>query len=84
MTLKGIWIRNQAKYSSGENYRIGKIDVGAWFNPVVSKGESTVYRAQVNLPSMEMKEATIDFPDAEQARKRVESAVATWFKWLEQ
>lgn len=81
--MKGIWIKNQTKYSSGENYKIGKIEVGAWFNPLVSKGEPTIYRAQINLPGMKMNEGTIDFDDAEHARNRVESAIATWFKWLE-
>lgn len=82
--MQGVWKANTGKYTTGEVYWIGKINVGAWFNPVVSKGEPTKYRAMIELPGIKMKEGTTDFNNAEDAKKRVEAAVATWFKWLEQ
>ncbi|MDO6966965.1 hypothetical protein [Rhizobium alvei] len=81
---KFVWKRNTAQYSTGEILYIGKIAVGGWFNPTVSKGDPTLYRARIDLPSLTMSRATIDFDNHEKARARVEAAVKTWFKWLEQ
>lgn len=82
--MKKEWKPTSAKYGSGEELWIGKIKVGSWFNPSVPKGSDTVYRASVDLPSINMKKGTTDFPNRELAKARVERAVDTWFKWLEE
>lgn len=76
------WKRTRARYGSGEELWIGKINVGSWFNPVVPKGSPSKFRAMLHLPGLEMKPETVDHDDAESARQRVERAVDTWFKWL--
>lgn len=81
--LKKEWKETRAKYGSGEELWIGKIKVGSWFNPVGSKGDPMRYRAVIDLPGITMKPETVDHPDREAAKTRVERAVDTWFKWLE-
>lgn len=80
--MQGKWARNTSKYGTGEIYKIGKIQVGSYFNATVSRGSPTVYRANVELPGIRMKAETTDFDNAEAAKIRVEKVVATWFNWL--
>lgn len=82
--MKKEWKPTRAKYGSGEELWIGKIKVGAWFNPTVSKSEATKYRTQILLPGITLKEGTIDWTTADAAKARVERVVDTWFKWLEE
>lgn len=82
--MQGKWVRNTGRYASGEFYKIGKIKVGSWFNPTVSKGQPQIYRAVCDLPGITLKEGTTDFATAEEAKARLERAVATWFRWLDE
>ncbi|QWY83183.1 hypothetical protein [Rhizobium phage RHph_X2_24] len=82
--IQGKWKQNTGRFASGEIYVIGKIKVGSWFNPSVARGDPTICRAAIDLPGIALKAGTTDFSTPEQARERVERAVATWFSWLEQ
>lgn len=77
------WKRTEGRFANGETLWIGRVPVGAWGNPIGRKGESTKYRAEVSLPGLRMKEGTVDFANADEAKRRVEAAVLTWFKWLD-
>lgn len=79
----GIWEMQTGRHESGENYRIGKIVVGsAGYNGTRSKGDPLTHRAYLLLPGITMKDGTDRFPNMEEAKARLEAAVATWFRWL--
>lgn len=82
--MKKEWVVPKRYRGAGEDLYIGKVLVGSWYCPLGAKGEVTKYRAQLNLPGLHMRDDSVDFPDAEQAKARLERAVDTWFKWLEE
>ena len=82
--MKGVWRINKAKYASGEEYMLGIVRVGCWFNPTVSKGNQIVYRVSIELPGINMKKGTTDYDTADKAKKRLEQAVENWFKWIQE
>lgn len=81
--LTGSWSRNQAKYSTGDIYMIGKVKVGSVYMATVSKGDPTIWRVAIELPGIRMKPGTTDFATEAGAKTRLENVVAAWFKWLE-
>jgi hypothetical protein len=75
------WKPARGKYASGEELWIGdNICVGSWFNPTISKGEDTKYRASINLPSIAIKAEFVDHADRDRAKAVVERVVDRWFQ----
>lgn len=83
MNTKIVWSPNTASYGSGEIATIGRVKVGSVFWHGSSRNNPLVWRAAINLPGITLKEGTTDFADIEEAKARLERAVATWFAWLE-
>jgi len=82
--MNKVWKKSKAKYGSGEELWIGRRCVGCWFNPVVSRGSETLFRAQTHLPSIAIRPELVDSPTSERARAVVEAIVDSWFKGLEE
>lgn len=82
--MRGKWERQTGKHESGENYRIGPVIVGAVsYNGMRSKDDPKAHKAYVTLPGIHLKTGTDTFVTIEEAKRRVESVVDVWFKWLE-
>lgn len=73
------WKPKRAKYGIGEELWIGRRCVGAWFNPTVSKGSPSIYRAVVHLPDFRLKEDVQDKDNRDDAKLIVERSVDAWF-----
>lgn len=82
VVYKVVWTPNTAKFGSGFIGRIGKIKVGEVFYAVVARGEPAMYEASLTLPGIQMK-GTTRFSTAEAAMARVDTAVKSWFMFLE-
>lgn len=80
--LHGKWERQAHKYSDGENYRVGKIVVGSAFYSSTTRGDPAKYAVQIELPGI--RQPTDWYVNIEDAKARVERAVATWFRWLDE
>lgn len=80
--LLGKWERQTHKYSDGENYRIGKIVVGSAFYSSTTRGDPAKYAVQIDLPGI--RQPTDRYVNVEDAKARVERAVAVWFRWLDE
>lgn len=79
--MKGVWKPHRAKYTSGEEYWINNICVGSYRYYTRSKTDPVTYQVIIDLPSIKL--ATGEFQETqERARLRLERAVATWFRWL--
>ncbi|MCG7507102.1 hypothetical protein [Mesorhizobium retamae] len=77
----GKWVKQTGPYQNGENFVLGKVVVGAAsYNGTRSRHDPKSYRASIELPGIKMKDGTTDFETLEEAKTRVEAAVATWFK----
>lgn len=80
---QGRWVPQTQQYSSGEDYFIGKVQVGsAFYNSTGSRAEPNKYSAAILLPGI--KQPAERYATLEQAKARLERAVAAWFGWLEE
>ncbi len=75
------WIAPTQRFASGEECHIGKIKVG-YLSRSVTRNDPKPWRAHLTLPGIEMKEGTTSFETTDAAKRRIETAVNTWFKWL--
>ncbi|WP_065091482.1 hypothetical protein [Rhizobium leucaenae] len=80
--MRGTWEKQTGKYQLGENYRIGKIIVGSAFYRSGSRDDPAKYAVEINLPGI--KNPTDIYTNIDDAKNRLERAVAVWFKWLEE
>lgn len=81
--MKTKWVRKEQKYSTGEHLRVGRVNVGSYFNATRSRGEPQMYAVEILLPGIRLKEPA-KFATIEEAKKRLENAVYVWFKWIEE
>ncbi len=80
--MQGKWERQTGKHQSGENYRIGKVVVGAAFYSTTTRDDPLKYAVRLDLPGIKSPEDR--YADIEPAKTRLERAVSTWFRWLEE
>ncbi|MEZ2132495.1 MULTISPECIES: hypothetical protein [unclassified Sinorhizobium] len=80
--LPGAWERQTGKHQLGENFRIGKVVVGAAFYSSTTRDDPLKYAVRVDLPGI--KNPTDRYTNIEDAKARLERAVATWFRWLDE
>jgi hypothetical protein len=82
MEIKGVWEQQTGKYANGVNYKVGKIIMGsAFYSGARAKNDPTKYGSSVDLPGMRSR--ILYFESLEEAKQRVENAVAKWFKWVQ-
>lgn len=77
---KGIWSRDERRYSDRLLYTLGKVVVGCVDHPIVSKGEPRTSKAVLHVPGIALRKNT--YSSDEEAKVRVESAFRTWLSWL--
>lgn len=81
--IVGKWERQTGAYQFGENYRIGKVIVGcAFYDGSASRNDPAKYAIELYLPSIKRPSDT--YTNIEDAKARLERAVATWFRWLDE
>lgn len=80
---KGEWIQQTGQHMSGEGYRIGKVFVGsAYYSALTSRDDPLRYRCRIDLPGMKQPQEA--YTTIDEAKARLERAVATWFRWVEE
>lgn len=80
--MTGTWEKQTGNYQHGENYRVGKVVVGSAFYKSTTRDDPLKYAVQIYLPGI--KNPDDRYMDIEQAKARLERAVATWFRWLKE
>lgn len=71
------WEVDKSRYASGERARLGKWEIGGvYYDSCTSQGDGKKWRALCSLP--QIKPILGNFVTVEEAKERVEKAVAHW------
>ena len=79
--MKLRWEKLTGQYQNGEACFLGRIRVGsAYYSSTRSKDDPLRYMAATELPNLKPTHSPEPFASLEEAKARVEKAVASWLK----
>lgn len=79
---KGEWREHPGRYTSGEFYRLGKIDVAeVSYMSARRKDDPHCWSLRILLPCIKPKQET--YVDKDVAKAAAERIVRTWFAWID-
>lgn len=83
MTPVFKWEKQTGRHQLGEWLSVGKIVVGsAFYSGTKSRDDPRKYAVSITLPGIKNPEQHYETLD--EAKARLERAVATWFKWAQE
>lgn len=79
------WEPKPGRYSGGaKQLRVGRVVVAIIAQPIGTKGQPLVWRGDMLLPGVKLREERQNVADEHEMKSRVEGAVRTWFEWIGQ
>ncbi|MFU0504164.1 hypothetical protein [Pseudaminobacter sp. NGMCC 1.201702] len=80
--MNAKWEKQTGQYQNGENYRVGRVIVGAaFYSGLVPRGDPKKYGCTCLLPGI--KQAPEHYETIDEAKARLERLVSAWFEWVQ-
>ncbi len=84
MDLHFKWVKNKARYQTGESLYLNKIKIGSYsWNSAQSQGnhiESMNWEGRIELPSLSDKARTVYGGTQDEIKHKIEQIITNWFK----